>query len=314
MFRIQIMTAFLLCMYYNTDMIIYLDVVFIENLLMNYIILFSVGLIQRNKIKSYKLIISSMLGALYVIISYLNIIPIYSNIIMKVLLSLLMIYLAFYPQNIKKMCKSLLLFYLVSFVIGGCAFALLYIISPQRIIFRNGVLVGTYPIKITLIAGLIGFVIIQISFKLNKRLMKKSDLICKLEIKVYEKTICTNAFIDSGNSLKDPITKDPVVIIEKNIIQKIIDIEKIMKKGGDDNIRIRLIPFKSIGKQNGVLIGIQSDYIKIIKENEQIIIDKPILGIYEKKINKEYSALIGLDLLEKNNIQIHKCKKGILTR
>lgn len=303
------MTAFLLYIEYNTSMTIYIDIIFIENLLMNYIILFGTGLVLKEKMKSYKLIISSVVGAIYAIIAYLNIIPIYSNIIMKILLSVIMCYIAFDLNNVKKMIKTLFLFYLVSFATGGLALALLYLISPSNIKFNNGVLVGTYPIQITIIAGFLGFCIIQYSFKVNKKMLQISDLICDLEINVCRKTIYTKAFIDSGNTLKDPITKKAVIIIEKEKVENALEREKIeyeniveaenLEIPGEERIRYRFIPFKAIGKQNGMLLGIQAKFVRVIqKNNNEVILENITLGLYDKKINKNYSALIGLDLLQ----------------
>lgn len=277
-------------------MTIYLDIVFLENALMNYIILYATGFVQKRKMKNFKLLISSVLGALYAIISYLKIIPIYSTFFMKILLSIIMIYVAFNNQNIKQILKNLLMFYLASFVIGGCALALLYMISPQRVSFVNGVLVGTYPMKVTLIAGLVGFLIIQCTFSLNKRQMKIKDLLCDLEVSINNKKVKMKGYIDSGNTLKDPLSKKPVIIVEKEVMEQIIEVDKLM--GGDENLKIRLIPFKSIGKQNGMLIGIRPEYVKIKYNENQIITKKVIIGIYDKKISKNYSALIGLEILE----------------
>ena len=44
-------------------------------------------------------------------------------------------------------------------------------------------------------------------------------------------------------------------------------IGKIMEEIGDD-MRLRLIPFKSIGNDSGILIGFKPDTIKIYLENE----------------------------------------------
>ena len=283
-------------------MTVYLDIILIENILMNYIILYATGFIQKQKIKQIRLIISSTLGGAYAIISYLNIIPIYSNFFMKILLSIIMIYVAFNIQNIKKLLKTILLFYLSSFVMGGCALALLYIINPENINFKNGVLIGTYPMKVTLIAGVVGFLIIQISFQINKRQMKKKDMICDLEISINKKKIKLKSYVDTGNMLKEPLTKEPVIIVEKEKLNNIINvnIEEIL--GGDDKkiekIKFRIIPFKTIGKENGILIGIKPDFVKIIFEDNEKYVENVIIGMYDKKIGKEYQALIGLELLE----------------
>lgn len=284
---------------------------------MNYIILFGTGLVQKEQMKNFRLMISSVIGALYAIIAYLGIIPIYSNLAMKVLLSVIMIYTAFDIHNVKKLCKTILLFYVISFATGGLALALLYLIAPQNIQFNNGVLVGTYPMQITIIAGFLGFCIIQYVFKVNKRMMKVNDFICDLEINVCGKTIHTKAFVDSGNTLKDPLTQKAVIIIEKEKVEnalkcKKIEYEEIFESSQEikqedlhNNLKIRLIPFKSIGKQNGMLLGIQAKFVRIIQKNENdVILENVILGLYDKKINKNYSALIGLDLLQKDYAEV----------
>ena len=221
---------------------------------------------------------------------------------MKILLSIIMIYIAFNPQNVKKLCKTILLFYLTSFVMGGCALALLYMISPESIAFKDGVLVGTYPMKITIVAGLVGFCIIQIAFQINKRQLKKKDMICNLEISINKQKSEVKAYLDSGNTLREPFTKKPVIIVEKDKIKNFsnIDLEKLI--GGDEpnteKLKLKIIPFNSIGKQNGMLIGVKPDFVKIEYEDREEYIYDVIIGMYDKKINKDYHALIGLELLE----------------
>ncbi len=298
-------------------MTVYLDIVLIENILMNYIILFATGFIQKNEMSQIRLIISSIFGGIYAIVSYLNIIPIYSNFFMKILLSIIMVYIAFNPQNYKKMLKTILLFYLTSFVMGGCALALLYIINPQNINFENGVLIGTYPLKVTIIAGIIGFIVIQIAFRINKRQVKKKDMYCKLDVVINKKIAKIKAYVDTGNMLKEPITNIPVIIVEKEKIKNLINIDLDKIIGGDsqniNKIKFRIIPFNSIGKQNGMLIGIKPDFVKVMFEDNEKYIEDVIIGIYDKKINKEYSALIGLELLEgeSENADIRNIKQDV---
>lgn len=288
-------------------MTIYLDVVLIQNILMNYIILFVTGFIQKIQMKQLRLILSSSFGGIYAILVYLNIIPIYSNFFMKILLSIIMIYIAFDSPNIKKMLKTILLFYLTSFVMGGCALSLLYIVSPESIKFENGVLVGTYPMKIIITAGVIGSIIVQIAFEINKRQMKKTDMLGVIEISINKKKVKLKSYMDSGNTLKEPISKLPVIIVEKEKVSNLVNIGIDQILGGDENnidkTKFRIIPFNSIGKQNGILIGIKPDFVKITFGDIEKYIEDVIIGIYDKKISKDYSALVGLELLEGKNFE-----------
>lgn len=132
-------------------MTIYLDIVFVENIIMNYIILFATGLICKEKIKQMRIIISSIIGSIYSVAYYITEITFYVTIIAKILLSIVMIYIAFGSKNAKKTFKALVIFYLTSFAFGGCAFAILYYIKPENILYKNGKLMGTYPMKIAIL-------------------------------------------------------------------------------------------------------------------------------------------------------------------
>ena len=295
-------------------MTIYIDIVLIENLIMNYIILFTTAVVLKIKVNHIRLILASLLGAGYSIIAYMGIIKVYSSIILKIILSVLIIYIAFSPQNIKKMCKDLLLFYLVSFVFGGAAFALIYIIKPQNILMKNGLFLGTYTLKTVMLGAVVAFCIIIGAFAIIKNKISKKDMFCEIEILINQKKIKTKAMIDTGNMLKEPITNVPVIVVEHILLYSCMpkeilnNLKEIM--GGDfKNIpcdiqekyisKLKLIPFSSLGKQNGMLIGIRPEYVKVITDEQEKINKNVIIGIYEKSLTKkgEYQALIGIELL-----------------
>ena len=295
-------------------MTIYVDVVLIENLIMNYIILLATGLILKTKLKHLRLIIASLLGAVYSIVAYINFLEIYSNFFLKILLSVIIVYIAFNPQTMKKMWKSLLIFYLTSFVFGGAAFALIYIIRPQDILMKNGLFLGTYPLKTVILAAIVAFIVIITAFTIVKTKVTKKDMFCNIEIKLNGKILKTKALIDSGNMLKEPITNTPVVVIERSLLYEYLpkeilnhlddiiggDLEKIPEEIRNQYIsRLKLIPFSSLGKQNGMLIGIKPEYLKIIKEEQEIKKENVILGIYNKSLTKrgEYRAIVGMEFV-----------------
>lgn len=297
-------------------MTIYLDVILLENLCMNYIILFATGLIHRVKIKSWRIFVSSLIGGIYAVLTFAPALEIYSNFIFKILLSVIMIYIAFHPSNVKLLFKELIIFYLVSFAFGGCAFALLYFIKPQDILVRNGVLTGTYPIKIALLGGIVGFVIVNIAFKVVKGKLSKKDMFCEVTIFIEEKQKTIKAFIDTGNLLKDPISGIPVIVVEVIELEEIIPKEIILHlneilEGKDTDIlanlpikymsKFRIIPFSSLGKQNGLLLGFIADKVKIKTEENEEELSDIIIGIYEKNLTKNgaYTGLVGIDIIER---------------
>ncbi len=295
-------------------MTIYIDVVLLENLIMNYIILFTTGLVMKIKTKHVRLLLASLLGAIYSVVAYAGILKAYSSIILKFILSIIIVFIAYNPQSAKKLCKTLLLFYLTSFVFGGAAFALIYIVRPQDIIMKNGLFLGTYPLKTVMLGAIIAFAVIITAFSVVKSKISKKALFCEIEIKVNGKIVKTKAMIDTGNLLKDPFTNTPVVVVESSLLYECIpkeilyNLEDII--GGDfekvpNNIKeeymqkLKLIPFSSLGKQNGMLLGIKAEYINVKTDEQENKNTNVIIGIYDKSLTKrgEYGALIGIELL-----------------
>ena len=295
-------------------MTIYIDVVFLENLVMNSIILIASGIILKKKLKWIRILLASSLGAIYTIIGYMSVLEIYSNLVLKVILSILIIYIAFNPQTVKQLWKDVLIFYLTSFVFGGVAFALIYVVKPQDILMKNGLFLGTYPLKTVLLAAIVAFIIIIAAFAIVKTKFSKKDMFCDVEVELNNKKIKTRAMIDTGNLLKEPITNTPVIVLEHTLLYECVpkeildnlesilggELVKIPEEIRNEYIsRLKLIPFASLGKQNGMLVGIKADSLKIVQDEQEKESKNVIVGIYNKSLTKrgEYRALIGIDLL-----------------
>ena len=297
-------------------MTIYLDIVFIENVLINYIILMATAIISKNKIRYILFLMSASLGGLYSILNYIVDMSLIENIIFKLILSCVMIQIGFNKLNLKKFFKTLVMFYLTSFTFGGASFMLLFLVNPESIIYENGHFIGTYPIKVAIVGGIVGFIIIYLVSKLIKNRLTSNNLLCELEIFYNGKNKRMKTLIDTGNLLKEPISKEDVIIVEKESLKEFIDekvfieIQNIMNGNllGEVSEEIykykfKVIPFASLGNENGVLIGFKPDYIKIYSPEDDVVKNNVLIGIYEGKLSKSnlYTSLVGLNILKEGN-------------
>lgn len=292
-------------------MTVYIDIIFIENIVINHIILYATGIVSKSKINQKRMIISSLIGAVYSVIYYILKINIYSNMIVKLMLSIAMVYIAFETKNFKILMKKLVLFYLVSFVFAGAALGIIYMANTQNITIQNGMIVGSYTLKTILIGIVVAFTVIIIGFSFAKGKLSKKDLIYNIKIYINGKNVKTKAMMDTGNFLKEPITNIPVAVVEHTLLYEIIpkeilnNIEKVL--GGDfkdipEDVqnqyisKLKVIPFSSLGKQNGMLLGIKADKLEIEIEENIKEIQKVIIGVYTKSLTKrgEYRALVGI--------------------
>ncbi len=293
-------------------MTVYLDVVFIENLILNYIILLSVNLILKKPKKYIRILCGSIIGTVYTVMTYILGSTIYSNAIFKFALSIVIVWVSFCPQTIKKMWKDLLYFYLITFVFGGITFAMIYIVRPQDIFLRYGV-----SMEVIVFAVLVGFILVILAFKLIKSKISREEMYCEIEMFFNNKAIKTTAIIDTGNFLKEPITGMPVIVVEHVLLYDLIpkqilnNLEEIIG-GNFENVpidirnnymsKLKLIPFSSLGKENGMLLGLKAEKIKVFQDNaeKELKNEQVVLGIYNKSFTKkgEYQALIGIEIFK----------------
>lgn len=294
-------------------MTIYVDVLFLENLILNCIILYATTIISKEKVKHLRIIISGAIGALYVIIYYIFKMPIYTNIIAKIMLVVCMVYIVFKPKKGKDLFKQLIYFFLVSFVFGGASLGVIYLSNENKVTIQNGMILDYYSMKIVFVGIIIAFIVCILAFKLVKTKFSKKDMFCEIIGSIDGKKFQTKAMIDTGNLLKEPITNTPVVVVENKVLEDILpmevlentenilggDIEKLSKKLQEKYLsKLKVIPFSSLGKQNGMLLGIKVEELIVIKGDEERKIDKAIIGIYNKQLSRkeEYSALVGIDV------------------
>ena len=157
---------------------------------------------------------------------------------------------------------------------------------------------------------LCGFIIITSAFKNIKGKLTKKDMLCSLKIIINKKSKYIKSIIDTGNFLREPISKLPVVVVEKRALEKVIpeyvldNLDKIID-GQEVDLqdyvaKVRLIPFSSLGKESGMLLGIKADAILVETDEKSIVLSNAIIGIYNGILNKmgKYQALIGLDIIE----------------
>lgn len=215
-----------------------------------------------------KITIASLIAGLYSILNYLWNLGNIGNFLIKFLISVMIILIGFDSHKIKIIIKQLILFYLVSFTFGGISFMLLFLINPANIVFENGLLIGTYPVKVTILGGILGFIVIAIVSYIIRDRLKTKSMLCDLEIFYKGNYQKLKTMIDTGNLLKEPISQTDVIIVEKNslrgmisddILDNLNDIIQGKWLDSKEDIyayKFKVIPFSSLGNENGLLIRI----------------------------------------------------------
>lgn len=277
------------------QMIIYVDVIFLENFIMNLLIIVSETIVLKSFNNYLKKIIATFIVSLFDCISLFC----SKNFFIQILVSYIMVKIAFKPSNIKITIKEILLFYFISFLFGGVSFALLNFFE-SKITIINGIVFGNFLLVKLTFAAIISFVIVCIVLKEKKRHIYKDIVISYRGEKAKLKVL-----LDTGNLLKDPYSGKNVVIVEKDSIKTLFDenffddFENFLSGKKDMPIGIFVIPYRSLGNANDFLLGFKPDSICIKDETNKCIHDS-VIGVCKERLseNKLYSGIFGLESFE----------------
>ena len=174
---------------------VYLDIIFIINFIFDFISLLGTSLILKRNTKLYKIIFGSLLGELSILTLFIRFNSI-ELILFKILLSILLIFIVFGFYDIKRFSTNLYYFYLFELLLGG----LLYMVRSNNIFIEI----------------LMGIIFIYFFIKNIKRLKNNYNKYISIRLDINNNTYKLNAFLDTGNKLKDPYLSSPIIIINNN--------------------------------------------------------------------------------------------------
>lgn len=255
---------------------LYLDVIFITNFIFDFILLVCVSIVLKKNSK----LIRMFLGALFGSITMLSLFIKMSSIelfMLKIIMSLGMILIAFPYKSLKVFLKDVLYLYIISIFCGGGVYFLYNQLGYKHegLIFIKS---GYHYNFILLIIFFILFVYIYI--KQAKNLKVRSSNYHTVTIYYQDKKIKLNAYLDTGNRLYDPFNHRCVSLLYTN---KPILIEKPI-----------YIPYKTVNK-TGVILCFLVKKIVIDKNKEY---KNQMIGIINDKC-----MIPGVDLILHNDLE-----------
>lgn len=268
---------------------IVVEYILVDNIIINYLIILLSKKILKLQITVWKAVLSSVIGATFALLLPIMILPTYILLPLKFILGFLMVLIAFPYSNLKKTLTYFLVFILMTGLMGGVCFVVIYMFSGN---LSTNMLFYSAPIPIGLILLICSVTTYFVSslIKLFYRKKRENNFIYEAIIINNGKKVKINAFLDSGNTLIDPVSKKPVIIISYPLFNKLYNLpleQIIMKKVTSENIKnSHYISFDTVGKSSCMLV-FEIEEIKILISKAQVrSIENVLLGLSFANISK----------------------------
>ena len=127
-----------------------------------------------------------------------------------------------------------------------------------------------------------------------------------------EKQIAACGFYDTGNLLMDPLTRSPVSVASPELLGQLLAagtterLKKLMEKPGEMKntelleLKPRLLPFRTVGKSEGVIVAVTLDELCIQAPGEDVHISHPVFALSAEPFTyaSEYNVILNAKIFD----------------
>lgn len=311
---------------------VYLDVLAVLNFGIDLVLLYAVAVVVGFPVRFSRLALGALIGAVYGVLAVL---PAWPGLLTGPLASLaaacLMLAAAFWPLSWRQAATVLLWFHGFGLALGGLAALtgnLAGAMVPQAIFWPNPL----PPWWGAPVGALFIFILGRAAWRSARRLRIAARHQVAVSIEIQGQRIDVTAQIDTGHDAQDPLSGQPVTVIEAAALPFLWrhklppdgaaagagpqshprgPVAAAMTEPSFDLIwqhlhtgplaaRVRLFPFRSLGMEYGLLAALRVDCLQVHTEGQVLTHKGAIVALYPGKLAADglYQALLPPQLAE----------------
>lgn len=226
----------------------YIDLFFIFNVIMDYIIIMSTSILLKRRTSYIRMILSSLIGGISSLVLFTSL----NKIVIEIVSIVIMVFISFGYKGIRYLINNILYMYILSTLLGGIIY--LFNIKVSNSMFLTYLIIIVISIEIMILY-----------IKENKKMRSIYNNYYKVDIYFKDREkLSLIGFVDTGNNLYDPYKKRPVIIVPNKYIKEdkyiLVPYHTINGNGLLKCIKPDIIFIDGIGYKGNVLIGFSDSF------------------------------------------------------
>ena len=246
-------------------MTVYVDLLFWLNTLINFLLLRGSGALSGCRTKLWRYLCAAAVGGLYAVFCVLPVGAYLQNRAAALFFGILMLVICFGLK--KNTLRQGLYFFALSFAFGGAVLLLIQIVEPDCIILGGNVYYALSVPALLLLAGA--------CYALAATVLKGSmahtggDLVT-VQITAGDQTAAVKALRDTGNTLRDPLTGQTVLVADGALLCRLLPCIDLTPEQLSDpasalpllaaqypKCKFTLVPYRAVGTAAGLLLALR---------------------------------------------------------
>lgn len=294
------------------------------NLLIDASLLLMTAWIRRQRVRAWRITASAAVGAAYVLMMFLPELSFLFTFLVKFLFSVVMLWIAFGYASLQNYLRNMGAFYMVNFAAAGGILGIHYLLQNSGEVW-SGIWYSAsgglgFSLEVGSIFTIIVFFIVVLWFKAvvsSRRAVERVEsCLAEVQVRIDETTVRCMGLVDTGNQLKDPLTRWPVMVMEASLWDQMLPesfLSRLAAEQADNLImewsdedsfpwrdRLRLVPYRGINKGSQFMIALKPDEVSVVQEGRTVTTGRVLIGLDGGRLSMEsaYRAIIHPVLLE----------------
>lgn len=252
--------------------VIYLDTLFALNAIIDYLLLLCSARLAGEPLHRLRFALGALLGGCYAAALFLPGMGFLYHPLCRLAAAVLMVLTAFCKS--RRLLRQVLIFFALSCAFGGGVLAV-SLLGGRGLTLGGGVFYSPVDLKIVLVSAAGCYGLLSLLFRRWGRHTAASGELEQITLAFSGRTLRLTALRDTGNTLTDPITGQPVLVVQGACLEELFPSggpapEELRNPAGALPRlncrwpgRFRLLPYRAVGVDRGLLLAVRTDWVQI---------------------------------------------------
>ncbi|MBE6973157.1 MAG: sigma-E processing peptidase SpoIIGA [Ruminococcaceae bacterium] len=254
--------------------VIYLDTLFVLNAIMDYLLLLCSARIAGEELHRLRMGLGAVLGGSYAAAAVLPGMDVLLQPPFKIGAAILMVVVGLGAS--RRLLRQAVIFFALSCAFGGGVLGV-SLLGGQGMSLGGGVIYSGMDIRIVLLSAAGCYVLFTLGLSRWGRHTAAAGELIETKLFVFGRETNFTALLDTGNTLSDPLSGKAVMVADADMVMPLLSgiapfkreelstPDRVLERinTGRWRGRFRLIPYRAVGVECGLLLALQPDQVKL---------------------------------------------------
>lgn len=259
--------------------VVYLDTLFLLNTIVDYLLLLCSARLAGERLNRIGMAIGAVLGGSYAVVTVLPGMGFLLHPLCKVGTAILMVLVGL--GRSRRFLRQCVIFFALACAFGGGVLAI-GLMGGQGLSLGGGRIYSGMDVKTVLLCAAVCYVLITVALnRVGKHTAGAGELM-PVKLRLFDREVSFTALIDTGNTLSDPVTGQQVMVADADSVAALLPRSLLPGKEelklpdraltrlntGRWKGRFRLLPYRAVGVECGLLLAVRVDSL-LIKDRDK---------------------------------------------